>query len=440
MSSFAVEPSGALRGSVSVPGDKSIAHRWLILAATGSGRSRLTRLPQSHDVRSTAACLLRLASVPQAALESWLRGEEASEVIVDGLGFDGVAAPDGALDCGNSGTTMRLLAGVLAGREFSSVLDGDESLIARPMERVAEPLRAMGADVQTDEGHAPITIRGGRLRGKRFEVPVPSAQVKGAILLAGLQAEGLTEAEETTQTRDHTERALEALGAPIVRAGLRVSCETFQHGGLEAVVPGDLSSAAFLLAAACLREGSEVSVTGVGTNPTRVAFLDVLRRAGAEVTVTTDDESLGEPVGTVTLRAASLRPFTVGPEDIPGIVDEVPALAAVAAHAPGPSRFEGAGELRMKESDRLAGIVAGLRELGGEAEVVDDTLIVGGGGLAGGWTDAQDDHRLAMAFAVTALAAREPTVVRGAEWAGVSFPGFARTLRTIGGEIGESSE
>lgn len=430
-----VGPSGPLRGNVGVPGDKSIAHRWLILAATARSDSELEGLPRSMDVRSTASCLTGLLPRPADDLLAWLEEAGPGPVRIRGQGFEGLAEPHGWLDCGNSGTTMRLLAGILAGRAFPSVLDGDESLRRRPMERVAEPLRGMGAEVRTREGRPPLSIQGGLLQGIRYLLPVASAQVKAAVLFAGLQASGVTVVEEDLPTRDHTERALAALAAPVLRQGKRIELRRFQHEGFRGRVPGDPSSAAFLLAAAALRPGSEVIVTDVGTNPSRLAYLDVLRRAGAEVEVSTTGESLGEPHGRITLRGGDLRAVEVSSRELVGIVDEVPVLAVMAAHAPGASRFEGVDELRVKESDRVAGIVTGVRALGGGAEATGDSLVVDGGGLAGGEADARGDHRLAMAFSVGALAARRPSTVVGAEWMDVSFPGFAQALGSLGADV-----
>lgn len=417
-----------------VPGDKSIAHRWLILAATAEGSSVVTGLPGGDDVRSTAACLLRLRE--QRGLEAWLRGDPGP-VGISGRGYEGLRAPEWPLDCGNSGTTMRLLTGVLAGRPFACVLDGDESLRRRPMDRVAEPLRLMGAEVHTEEGRPPVQVLGGPLRGIGYDLPVPSAQVKGAVLLAGVQAEGETRVSEPGPTRDHTERALRALGGPVRVEEGRVAVEAFQHGGFEATVPGDLSSAAYLLAAAAIVEGSEVEVRGVGTNPSRSALLGWLRLGGAAVEDVSGEVSLDEPAGIVTVRSGDRRPVRVPSEDLTPVIDEVPALAAVAAHASGESRFEGAGELRVKESDRLEGLAGGIRDLGGAAEVDGDDLVVGGGGLRGGHADAHGDHRLAMALAVAALGAEHECVITGAEWAAVSFPGFAEALRSVGAEMEE---
>lgn len=437
MTVFRVEPSGPLQGRVTVAGDKSIAHRWLMLAAAAEGTSELTGLPQSHDVRSTAACLLRVAPVAERGLAAWLEGRSGRGARITGNGFDGFAETDSVLDCGNSGTTMRLLAGLLAGRPFGSVLDGDASLIRRPMERVAEPLRALGADVGTEDGHAPVSIRGGSLKGGRIEIPVPSAQVKGAVLLAGVQADGTTELVQPGPTRDHTERALEALGASVELTDRALRVRAFQHSAFEGEVPGDISSAAFVMCAAAILEGSNIEIEKVGTNPSRLAFLEVLERAGARVEVETMEESVGEPIGVIRLRSESLKPFTVHADELPRVVDEVPALAAVAARAVGTSRFEGAGELRMKESDRLEGLALGLRSLGVDAEDGDDGLVIDGGEIEGGTADGQDDHRLVMALAIAALGAREPSVVEGAEWSAISFPGFAETLVRLGAMIDE---
>lgn len=345
-------------------------------------------------------------------------------------------APDGELDCANSATTMRLLAGVLAAAPFAVRLVGDESLSARPMDRVAEPLGAMGARVRTTAGHPPIEIEGGGLRGIRFDAPVPSAQVKSAILLAGLAADGETIVREPVPTRDHTERALASLGAPVLTDGAAVSVRRFQHEGFEGTVPGDPSSAAFLIAAAAVT-GSELTVRLVGLNPSRLAFLEVMQRMGVPVEAWSIGHSLGEPIGDIRVHAAGpgLSGTTVTEEELPLVVDEVPALAAVAAHARGETWFLGARELRVKESDRLAGVAAGLAGLGGHAGDEGDDLVVAGGGLAGGRAEARGDHRLAMALAVAALGATGPCEVDGMEAAEVSFPAFVPAMRDLGARI-----
>ena len=330
---------------------------------------------------------------------------------------------------------MRLLAGVLASAPFSTELGGDSSLTVRPMERVADPLRAMGADVRTTDGHAPIVVRGGRLRGIEHRSEVPSAQVKSAVLLAGLAAEGSTTVREPAPTRDHTERALAALGAPIAFEPGLASVRAFEHEGFAAAVPGDVSSAAFLVGAAVLT-GAGLAIEGVGLNQTRTRFLEVLARMGASLGSRIERQELGEPVGTLEVEAGSkLVGTTIDADELPLVIDEVPVLAIVAAHANGETRFRGGAELRLKESDRLAGLVEAIRALGGDADLEGDDLVVGGDGLVGGEAGARGDHRMAMALAVAGLAARGPVVVDGIEAAEVSFPGFEALLVALGARI-----
>ena len=356
-------------------------------------------------------------------------------MLLESRGRVGLHAPRDALDCGNSGTTMRLLAGVLAPLPFRAELVGDPSLSRRPMERIAEPLRAMGADVRTTDGHAPVVVTGAPLRGIDHVCAVPSAQVKSAVLLAGLAAEGPTMVQESARTRDHTERALAALGAPVRAEGGRVRVERFEPPAFGGRVPGDISSAAFLVAGAALA-GSELTITGVGLNPTRIRFLAVLERMGVDLLVDERQTELGEPVGLLQVRAGSqLIGTVVGVDELPLLIDEVPVLAMVASHAVGQTRLAGAGELRVKESDRLAGAVEAIRALGGEAAVEGEDLVIAGGGLAGGRVSARGDHRMAMALAVSAIAARGPVEVDGMEAAEVSFPGFLASLRRLGARV-----
>jgi 3-phosphoshikimate 1-carboxyvinyltransferase len=331
---------------------------------------------------------------------------------------------------------MRLLTGALAASPFRSDLVGDDSLSRRPMERVAEPLRAMGASVRTTDGHAPIELTGGHLHGIHHRLPAPTAQVKGAVLLAGAAAEGTTTVEEPAPTRDHTERALAALGAPVQTSDGRASVEGgFQHGGFTGTVPGDVSSAAFLVAAAALT-GSELVLVEVGLNPTRLYFLEVLERMGVRTEIHIDHEELGEPVGELRVAAtAELVGTEVAADELPLVIDEVPVLALLAAHARGETWFVDAAELRVKESDRLAGVAEGVRALGGHAGVERSDLVIAGLGLGGGRADARGDHRLAMAFSVAALAADAPCEVVGIEAADVSFPGFVALLRSLGGSV-----
>jgi 3-phosphoshikimate 1-carboxyvinyltransferase len=446
-----ITPGGTLRGVVRVPGDKSIAHRWLILSATARGRSRLVGLPASLDVRSTARCLAKVTERSRPSLEAWARNASEAEeghgstwnadplqaallaLEVEGEGRSALVEADEELDCRNSGTSMRLLAGTLSAAPFRSVLTGDASLSTRPMERVAIPLRAMGARVETTEGHSPVEIHGGPLYGISYDLPVATAQVKGAILLAGVAAEGETVVREPALTRDHTERALVALGAPVSIEGSTITLQgVYQHEAFDATVPGDVSSAAFLVAAAVLT-GSELTITEVGLNPSRLHFLAVLARMGARVEMRVHRHVMGEPVGDLwVVPDAELTGTEVSAEELPLVIDEVPVLALVATHARGETWFSGATELRAKESDRLAGVADGALALGGHAGVEGDDLIVPGLGLRGGTADARGDHRLAMAFAVAALAADAPCEVEGMEAAEVSFPGFLGTLRSLG--------
>ena len=450
-----IEPTQGVRGLARVPGDKSIAHRWLILAATALGPSELRDLPPALDVRSTARCLAALTPHARDALEGWAsspgglpdadgftfnKGEPrpgSTALVVSGQGRAGLQVPASELDCGNSGTTMRLLSGVLASCDFAAVLTGDESLRSRPMERVAEPLRRMGATLETVDGRPPVSVRGGALRGIRHVALVPSAQVKSAVLFAGLEAQGETSVIEPASTRDHTERALAHLGAPVRVSGEgEVAIAAFRHRGFSARVPGDVSSAAFLVAAAALT-GGEVTIEGLGLNPSRTRFLAVMGRMGLRTEVRVTDTELGEPAGQlVVLPCEGLAGTTVGPDELPLVIDEVPVLAALAAHAAGDSWFLGASELRVKESDRLGGLARMIRSLGGNAAVEGDDLVVAGGGLEGGRADSGGDHRMAMALCVAGLGARSPVEVEGVEAADVSFPGFVQTLRALGARVG----
>ena len=450
-----IRPGGRLEGVAAVPGDKSIAHRWLILSVTAKGASRLVGLPPSLDVRSTAACLSKVAVNARPSLDifardarapvegsgsTWNAGVEvsASEPLeVEGDGRGGLLEPVEDLDCGNSGTSMRLLSGILAGAPFASVLTGDPSLSTRPMERVAAPLRSMGASVDTIDGHAPIRIRGGSLHGERFEPEVPSAQVKGAVLFAGLAADGTTAVRESAATRDHTERALEGLGAPVERVDGEVRIRRFQHDGFGGRVPGDLSSAAFLIAAAALT-GSALTITGVGLNPSRLRFLDVMDRMGIVTHLEVEGSEVGEPVGSIEVAPCDgLRAVRVEGDELPLVIDEVPVLAALAIHAAADSWFLDAAELRVKESDRLGAIARSVRDLGGVAADEGSDLVIAGGGLEGGRTTSGGDHRIAMAMAVAALGGRGPSRIDGIDAADVSFPGFVRTLTRLGVRIEE---
>ena len=431
-------------GTVRVPGDKSISHRYAMLAAIADGTSRLRGYAPGADCASTLACMEALGArvtrhVPQTG---------HAEIAIDGLGLGGLRAPAAPLDAANSGTSMRLIAGLLAGHPFRSVIAGDASLSRRPMRRVIEPLTRMGARIHAADGRPPLTIDGGRLHGISHIPEVPSAQVKSAVLLAGLHAEGRTTVVEETATRDHTERALAAFGVPVISQASSISVD----GGarlspIDADVPGDISSAVFWLVLAAGTPGSDLVIEGVGLNPSRTSVLDVLRRAGAVIDVIPAQVppeggnyreafdrgvSRGEPMGSLRVRAGDPRPFEIAPAEVPGLIDEIPALAALAAMQPGMSMtVRGAQELRVKESDRITMLARGFRALGVDVEEYPDGFTIHGGPPAGGEADAAGDHRLAMAFAIAGSRATGAVQVTGAEAVAVSYPGFFDQLDRI---------
>ena len=421
-------PARRLRGRLRVPGDKSISHRYALLAALAEGGSRLTHFAPGADCRSTLACLRRLGVEIEEG--------PAGTVTLMGRGLGQLCSPGDALDCGNSGTTMRLVAGVLAGHSFASTLVGDASLSRRPMRRVIEPLERMGARIDATDGHAPVTIHGTRLHALTHRPETPSAQVKSAVLLAGLHADGTTSVIEPAATRDHTERALTAFGGTVTVDGMTVSVTGGQRlFGQTLSVPGDFSSAAFWLVGAAALPGSRVEIEEVGLNPTRTALLEILRRFGARVDVRVTATEAGEPRGTVIVEGDRTGALDIAPEEVPGLIDELPAIAALAAHG-GEVVVRGAGELRVKESDRIAALVAGFRALGIDADERADGFIVrgrssGSAPPSGGTADARGDHRMAMAFAIAALAAGQPSTINGSDVVGISYPGFFETLARL---------
>jgi 3-phosphoshikimate 1-carboxyvinyltransferase len=406
----------SFRGRFTLPGDKSISHRLAIFGAIAHGQTLVENFSTAADCASTLRCLEQLGADVR---------RDGTRVVLRGSGFAGLRPPDGTLDAGNSGSTLRMLAGVVAGRPFRTVLTGDDSLRRRPVERVAAPLRAMGAVAATTDGKPPLTIDGGPLRGVRWEMPVASAQVKTAVLLAGLQASGVTTVVEPGPSRDHTERLLPAFGVPVRRDGLAVSVD----GGhrlrpATMVVPGDASSAAFLVVAALILPDSEVRLEGVLLNSERTAFIDVLRAMGGRIE-TGIVASEPEPVGFIVARSSALRGVSVPPERVPGLIDEAPALAVAAACAEGDFTLAGAAELRVKESDRIAAMAEGLSAMGARLEERPDGLVIHGGQpLHGAAVRSLGDHRIAMALSVAGLVARGETEVDEAECAAVSFPEF----------------
>jgi 3-phosphoshikimate 1-carboxyvinyltransferase len=422
-------PAGGLRGDTSVPGDKSITHRALLLGALADGTTEVRGFSGGADVRATLEAV-RVLGARTAC--------EGDVVRVEGSGLELGAGREVELECANSGTTMRLGMGLVAGVDVSCTLDGDASLRQRPMERVAEPLRAMGAAVETTAGRAPIRIRGGRLTGLDYTLPVPSAQLKSAVLLAGLRAHGRTQVREPLPSRDHTERMLGHFGVQLARDEGRVALSGGQRLRPATVpVPGDPSSAAFLLVAALLVPGSEVRVRGVGLNPTRTGALEILRRMGADVRVEGAHDEAAEPRGDLVVRASRLHGTSIGAEEVPAAIDELPLLAIAAAFAEGETRITGAHELRVKESDRLAALEQ-LGPLGAHVEVTADGLVVrglGGGALRGGRIESRGDHRIAMAFAVAGLRAERGVEIDDPECVAVSFPGFFSSLAGLGATV-----
>jgi len=420
-----IAPARRVAGRLSVPGDKSISHRYALLAALAEGVSRLTNYSPGADCASTLDCLRRLG----VHIE---HDPAAHTVVVHGRGLGRLAAPDLPLDAGNSGTTTRLLAGIVAAHPFTSTITGDESLRRRPMGRIIDPLTRMGARIESADGRCPLRITGTRLSPIDYATPVPSAQVKSAILLAGLHADGWTTVREPAPTRNHTELALAAFGATIdcAETTVRVKGGTPLHA-VDAAIPGDLSSATFWAVAAAALPGSDIEITDLGLNPSRTALLDVLERAGAVVERHLDGYQLGEPVGRVRVRHNGLQPLRLTAADVPALIDELPALAAMAAIG-GDLHVTGAAELRVKESDRISALAAGLRALGVDIDEFPDGFHARGGRrLRGAVVDAAHDHRLAMAFAIAALAAEGPTTILGADVVSVSYPGFFEQLAAL---------
>ena len=420
-----IEPAASLVGHVVVPGDKSISHRAVLIGALGEGETRVLGFGRAGDTQSTVDGVRTLGVDVEDVADD--------ELVVRGVGLRGLRA--GSVDCGNSGTLMRLLAGAAAGQDGEFVLTGDASLSTRPMERIAVPLRQMGATIETTDGHAPLTIRGsGALRGAELEPRAASAQVKSAILLAGLNAAGPTTVIERIPTRDHTELMLEAAGVRVRRGASSVTVEPAAALRLDAiVVPGDFSSAAPLLAAAALVPGSDLTFHDLGVNPRRTGLLAVLERMGARVSVFDRRRVGGEPVASVQVQHGELVATEIEPGEVPALVDELPLVALLASHARGETRVSGARELRVKETDRIEAVTDGLRPLGARIHSRDDGWTVTGvpARLRGGRIDARGDHRIAMLGAVAGLASREGVAIEGSDTAAISFPGFYELLESV---------
>ena len=428
----ALRAGGSLKGRVKVPGDKSISHRALLFGAIAEGTTTIEGLLPAEDPISTAACL-RAMGVSISPVEP------SGIVTVDGVGLDGLKEPAEILNCGNSGTTMRLMLGLLAGRDGRHfVLDGDASLRRRPMRRVGQPLASMGADVRgRDSGNlAPLAVQGRPLRGTVIGTPVASAQVKSALLLAALTAESATTVIEPAQSRDHSERMLKAFGADLTVGGEMGRHISVTPGatlrGQNVIVPGDISSAAFWLVAGSLVPGADITIVNVGLNPTRTGILEVLDQMGARIEVLNPRDVAGEPVGDLRVTHGPLQPFDIGEEIMPRLVDEVPILSVAACFCDGESRISGASELRVKETDRLAVMARQLKAMGADIEEHDDGMTIRGGRpLTGAVLDSETDHRVAMSLAVAAMLAKGDSSLARSEAAAVSYPTFWDELERL---------
>jgi len=424
---FTLEPGGVLAGEARVPGDKSISHRAIMLGALAEGTTTVRGFLEGEDALATLAAF--------RAMGVAIEGPREGRVTVHGVGLRGLRAPSAPLDLGNAGTGMRLMCGLLAGQEFDTELTGDASLCSRPMGRVIEPLARMGASIQSAEGgRPPLAIRGGRpLHGIHYDLPMASAQVKSCVLLAGLYSEGRTSVTEPAPTRDHTERMLRGFGYSVQCEGAEIS---LQGGGIlracDIDIPADISSAAFFLVAASIAPGSDVLLTHVGVNPTRIGVINILQAMGADITLQDRREVGGEPVADIRVRYAPLRGIEIPTDQVPLAIDELPVLFIAAACAQGRTVLRGAQELRVKESDRIAAMAEGLATLGVRNEVLDDGIIIEGGALGGGVVRTFHDHRIAMSFAIAALRATQPITVLDCGHVATSFPGFDLLARRLG--------
>lgn len=429
MTTITLTPDRPLKGACSVPGDKSISHRAVMFGALAEGDTRIRNFLDGGDCRSTVEVMRGLGVEIDVTTPT--------ELIVHGRGLDGLQEPGDVLDCGNSGTTMRLLTGLLAGQKFASFLTGTAQIRRRPMGRIVRPLRGMGADIMGRQNgeYAPLGIRPVLLRGFDYTMPVASAQVKSCLILAGLFAQGLTVLTEPGPARDHTERMLAAMGAPVHVYGNKVTSERPDAPlrPLDITVPGDLSSAAFLLVAGAITPGSRLIVTGVGVNPTRIGIVEALQAMGASINFLNPREEGGEPVADLEVSCSDLVGASFGGEQIVTMIDELPVLAVAATQARGRTVVRDAHELRVKETDRIATTVSELRKLGARIEPTSDGFIIDGPTpLTGAPVESHGDHRLAMAMTVAGLLATGKTVVYGAEVTGDSFPGFEVTLQALG--------
>ncbi len=432
-SAYRAGPGGSVSGRVRVPGDKSISHRALMLGAVASGTTEVIGFLEGED------CLATLRAVEQLGVAVERRAPGA--VAVHGVGLHGLRAPRGILDMGNAGTAMRLFMGLLAGQPFDAELVGDASLMRRPMERAAAPLRAMGAVIETQGGRPPVRIRGGQaLSGIRYDMPVASAQVKSATLLAGLYASGETHVVEPAVTRDHTERMLQSFGVEVAaRGGIVTVVPPARLAAAQVEVPGDFSSAAFFIVAACIGARAPFTIEGVGVNPTRTGLLEILALMGADLRLVNHRNAGAEPVADIEVRPSPLVGIRVPERLVPLAIDEFPVFFIAAACARGETLVTGAEELRVKESDRIAAMARGLEAVGVRHEVLPDGLRIEGGTIGGGVVDSRGDHRVAMAFAIASLQASAPIQILDVANVATSFPGFPALARATGLSLEEST-
>ena len=432
---YRVEAGGVLQGQARVPGDKSISHRSIMLGSLAEGVTEVSGFLEGEDSLATLQAFRDMGVV--------IEGPDKGQVVVHGVGLQGLKAPAGPLYLGNSGTSMRLLVGILAGQSFDSVLTGDESLSTRPMKRVADPLALMGADIETGEGGTPpLRIRGNRsLQGVDYTLPMASAQVKSCVLLAGLYARGETCVTEPAPTRDHTERMLRGFGYDVKTDGGQVTLNNggvLQGGPID--VPSDISSATFFMVAASIAEGSDITLSHVGINPTRIGVINILRLMGGDITLLNERLAGGEPVADIRVRSAALKGIAIPEDQVPLAIDEFPAIFVAAACAEGTTVLTGAEELRVKESDRIQAMADGLAILGVSAESTADGIVIEGGQIQSGEVDSLGDHRIAMSFAIAGLRANGPILIRNCNNVATSFPGFVELSNSLGLRVSEGNQ
>jgi len=421
---YTIKPANSITGSLSVPGDKSISHRALMLGAIAKGETQIINLSSGRDVVATWNCLAQLGIKIE---------KKNNRTHVHGKGLYGLISPKKILNAENSGTTMRLLSGILAAQPFESTIKGDNSLKKRPMTRIIQPLTLMGAKIESNNGKAPLKIKGGKLKGIKYKSPIASAQVKSSLLLAGLYASGKTSIEEPFQSRDHTERMLSHFGVAVKKNNLKIEINgpvEFMASSIN--VPGDISSAAFFMVAASIVPGSKILIPGVGINPTRKSIIDVLKKMGAKIKEENKREENLEPTADITVESSQLRSIKISGAVIPGIIDEIPILAVAATQAEGETIIRNARELRFKESDRIKTVTKNLRKMGAKLEELDDGFIIPGPQkLKGAVVESFGDHRIAIAFSIAGLIAEGETTIRETECVEISFPGFFETLTKL---------